>query len=120
MEFPSPVISLAIEPKTKADQEKLGQGLAKLTVEDPTFQVETEYGDGSGSDLAVWASSTSRFSSTGCSASSGCAAAVGRPQVAYKETLTHQAESDRAIREADRRSGAVRARQDSGGPGAAG
>ena len=39
MDFPSPVISLAIEPKTKADQEKLGQGLTKLTVEDPTFRV---------------------------------------------------------------------------------
>ena len=42
MDFPSPVISLAIEPKTKADQEKLGQGLAKLTAEDPTFQVRTD------------------------------------------------------------------------------
>ena len=42
MEFPSPVISLAIEPNTKADQEKLGQGLAKLTAEDPTFRVRTD------------------------------------------------------------------------------
>ena len=42
MDFPAPVISLAIEPKTKADQEKLGQGLAKLMPEDPTFRVETD------------------------------------------------------------------------------
>ena len=42
MEFPTPVITLAIEPRTKADQEKLGQGLAKLTSEDPTFQVRTD------------------------------------------------------------------------------
>src|ERR1044071_318447 len=42
MDFPEPVISLAIEPKTKADQEKLGQGLSKLMAEDPTFRVNTD------------------------------------------------------------------------------
>jgi elongation factor G len=42
MDFPEPVISLAIEPKTKGDQEKLGQGLAKLMAEDPTFRVKTD------------------------------------------------------------------------------
>ena len=42
MDFPQPVISLAIEPKTKADQEKLGQGLAKLMAEDPTFRVKSD------------------------------------------------------------------------------
>src|SRR5207248_10476971 len=42
MDFPEPVISLAIEPKTKADQEKLGQGLQKLMAEDPTFRVHTD------------------------------------------------------------------------------
>jgi elongation factor G len=42
MIFPEPVISLAIEPKTKADQEKLGQGMAKLMAEDPTFRVATD------------------------------------------------------------------------------
>src|SRR4029450_3354288 len=40
--FPEPVISLAIEPKTKADQEKLGMGLGKLMAEDPTFRVKTD------------------------------------------------------------------------------
>ena len=42
MVFPEPVISLAIEPKTKADQEKLGQGMQKLMTEDPTFRVNTD------------------------------------------------------------------------------
>ena len=42
MDFPEPVISLAIEPKTKADQEKLGMGLGKLMAEDPTFRVKTD------------------------------------------------------------------------------
>src|SRR5262245_3267589 len=44
--FPAPVISLAVEPKTKADQEKLGQGLGKLMSEDPTFRVETDQDTG--------------------------------------------------------------------------
>ena len=93
MEFPSPVISLAIEPKTKADQEKLGQGLAKLTVEDPTFHVKTDDQTGqvviSGMGelhLEILVDRLQR--------EFGVAAAVGRPQVAYKETLTHQAESE--------------------------
>src|SRR5262249_48561967 len=42
MDFPAPVISVAIEPKTKADQEKMGMALAKLTQEDPTFKVQTD------------------------------------------------------------------------------
>ena len=42
MKFPEPVISLAIEPKTKADQDKLGQRLGKLQAEDPTFRVRTD------------------------------------------------------------------------------
>ena len=45
MDFPKPVISLAIEPKTKSDQEKLGVGLQKLRAEDPTFHVQTDSAD---------------------------------------------------------------------------
>ena len=93
MDFPSPVISLAIEPKTKADQQKLGQGLAKLTVEDPTFQVQTNEETGqvviSGMGelhLEILVDRLQR--------EFGVAAAVGRPQVAYKETLTHPADAD--------------------------
>ena len=93
MEFPSPVISLAIEPRTKGDQEKLGQGLAKLTAEDPTFQVRTESETGqvviSGMGelhLEILVDRLQR--------EFGVEASVGRPQVAYKETLTHQAEGE--------------------------
>ena len=93
MEFPKPVISLAIEPKTKADQAKLGQGLAKLTVEDPTFLVKTDEQTGqvviSGMGelhLEILVDRLLR--------EFGVAAAVGRPQVAYKETLTHPAEAE--------------------------
>src|SRR5690606_21338625 len=46
MDFPEPVISLAIEPKTKSDQEKLGLGLSKLMAEDPTFRVKTDHETG--------------------------------------------------------------------------
>jgi hypothetical protein len=42
MQMPEPLLSLAIEPKTKADQEKLSMGLGKLMVEDPTFRVKTD------------------------------------------------------------------------------
>jgi elongation factor G len=42
MEFPEPVISVAVEPKTKADQEKMGVALARLAEEDPTFRVKTD------------------------------------------------------------------------------
>ena len=45
MEFPEPVIELAIEPKTKASQGKLGESLAKLAEEDPTFRAHTESGN---------------------------------------------------------------------------
>ena len=93
MEFPSPVISLAIEPSTKADQEKLGQGLAKLTAEDPTFQVRTddEVGQvvisGMGElHLEILVDRLKR--------EFGVEASVGRPQVAYKETLTRPAQGE--------------------------
>jgi elongation factor G len=45
MDFPDPVIELAIEPKTKAGQQKLGEALAKLAEEDPTFRATHESGD---------------------------------------------------------------------------
>ena len=43
IDFPAPVINIAIEPKTKADQEKMGIALSRLAEEDPTFRVSTEY-----------------------------------------------------------------------------
>ena len=90
MEFPTPVITLAIEPKTKADQEKLGQGLAKLTTEDPTFQVRTDDETGqvvvSGMGELHLEIIVDRLRRE-----FGVAATVGRPQVAYRETLTRPA-----------------------------
>jgi elongation factor G len=64
MTFPDPVISVAIEPKTKGDQDKLGAGLQRLAEEDPTFRVAPTRRPGRRSSPA-WASCTSRSSSTG-------------------------------------------------------
>jgi elongation factor G len=93
MQFPEPVIDVAIEPKTKADQDKLGVALAKLAQEDPTFRVHTD-------------------SDTGQTIISGMGelhleiivdrlvrefkveAAVGRPQVSYRETIKQEAKGE--------------------------
>ena len=91
--FPNPVIALAIEPKTKADQEKLGQGLAKLTREDPTFMVKTDEETGqvviSGMGELHLEIIVDRLRRE-----FGVAATVGRPQVAYREALTKSAEAE--------------------------
>jgi elongation factor G len=86
MEFPEPVISVAIEPKTKADQEKLGQSLAKLTQEDPSFRVTTNDETGqtiiSGMGelhLEIIVDRLLREFKVGAN--------VGKPQVAYRETV---------------------------------
>jgi elongation factor G len=63
MEFPEPVISQAVEPRTKADQEKMGIALGRLAQEDPSFRVHTDGNPGRPSSPA-WASCTSRSSST--------------------------------------------------------
>ncbi|HEX7283035.1 MAG TPA: elongation factor G [Vicinamibacterales bacterium] len=91
MVFPEPVISLAIEPKTKADQEKLGQGMAKLMAEDPTFRVATDEQTGQvvirgmgELHLEIIVDRLKREFNV--------EASVGKPQVAYKETLTKPAD----------------------------
>ncbi len=93
MDFPAPVISVAIEPKTKADQEKLGNALAKLTQEDPTFKVNTDPDTGqtliSGMGelhLEILVDRMVREFNV--------AANVGRPQVAYRETILGGAEAE--------------------------
>ena len=93
MDFPEPVISLAIEPKTKSDQEKLGVGLAKLMSEDPTFRVKTDEQTnqvviaGMGElHLEIIVDRLKR--------EFGVEASVGKPQVAYKETLTRAADGE--------------------------
>jgi len=86
MEFPEPVISVAIEPKTKADQEKMGVALGKLAAEDPSFRVHTDEETGqtiiSGMGelhLEILVDRMKREFSV--------EANVGKPQVAYRETI---------------------------------
>ena len=91
MEFPEPVISVAVEPKTKADQEKMGVALSKLAQEDPSFRVHTDEETGqtiiSGMGelhLEILVDRMKREFSV--------EANVGKPQVAYRETITQPTE----------------------------
>jgi elongation factor G len=93
IDFPTPVISVAIEPKTKADQEKMGTALGKLAQEDPTFRVHTDHDTGqtliSGMGelhLEIIVDRMMREFSV--------QANVGRPQVAYRETILKTAEAE--------------------------
>jgi len=93
MDFPEPVISLAIEPKTKADQEKLGMGLAKLQAEDPTFRVRTDTETGQ-VVIAGMGELHLEIIVDRLKREFNVVASVGRPQVAYKETLTVEAQGE--------------------------
>src|SRR5262245_3539467 len=91
IEFPEPVISVSIEPKTKADQEKLGTALSRLAEEDPTFQVQSDEETGQTLihgmgelHLEVIVDRLLREFSVDAN--------VGRPQVAYRETIRRPAE----------------------------
>jgi elongation factor G len=91
MDFPDPVISVAVEPKTKADQEKMGVALGKLAQEDPSFRVETDEESGqtliSGMGelhLDVLVDRMRR--------EFGVEANIGKPQVAYRETIRKMVE----------------------------
>ena len=93
MEFPEPVISQAVEPKTKADQEKMATALQKLAIEDPSFRVHTDEESGqtiiSGMGelhLEVLIDRLRR--------EFGVDANIGQPQVAYRETIKQQVEQE--------------------------
>ncbi len=90
MEFPAPVISVAIEPKTRADQEKLGFSLGKVMQEDPTFKTHTDEDTGqtliSGMGELHLEIIVDRLLRD-----FGVGANVGKPQVSYKETITKSA-----------------------------
>ena len=93
MEFPDPVISVAVEPKTKNDQEKMGVALQKLAEEDPTFRVRTDEETGqtiiSGMGelhLEIIVDRMLREFKVDC--------AVGNPQVAYRETIRKEVECE--------------------------
>jgi len=93
MDFPEPVISLAIEPKTKSDQEKLGVGLAKLMGEDPTFRVKTDQQTGQ-VIIAGMGELHLEIIVDRLKREFNVEASVGKPQVAYKETLTRPADGE--------------------------
>jgi len=93
MDFPEPVISVAIEPKTKADQEKMGVALGKLAQEDPTFKIHTDTDtaqtiiSGMGElHLEILVDRMMREFNVGAN--------VGKPQVAYKETIRKKADAE--------------------------
>ncbi len=93
MTFPDPVIEIAVEPKTKADQEKMGMGLQRLAAEDPSFRVETDQESGQTImkgmgelHLDILIDRLKREFKV--------EANIGAPQVAYRETIGHEAEID--------------------------
>src|SRR3989441_5419609 len=91
MTFPNPVISVAVEPKSKADQDKLGIGLQRLTEEDPTFRVRTD--DETGQTLIAGMGELHlEIIVDRLKREFGVDANVGRPQVAYRETMGQPAE----------------------------
>jgi len=93
MDFPEPVIAVAIEPKTKADQEKMGVALGRLAQEDPTFKIHTDEDTGQTIiagmgelHLEIIVDRMMREFKVGAN--------VGKPQVAYKETIRRKAEGE--------------------------
>jgi elongation factor G len=91
MTFPDPVIEIAVEPKTKGDQEKMSQGLARLAAEDPSFRVETDIESGQTImkgmgelHLDILVDRLKREFKV--------EANIGAPQVAYRETIGHEVE----------------------------
>jgi elongation factor G len=93
MEFPDPVIEIAVEPKTKTDQEKMGQALARLATEDPSFRVSVDHESGQTIikgmgelHLEIIVDRMKREFKVDAN--------VGAPQVAYRETISRVAETD--------------------------
>jgi elongation factor G len=93
IDFPAPVIQLAIEPKTKVDQEKLGMAIAKLVQEDPTLQVSTDPDTGQ-TILAGMGELHLEIIVDRMQREFGVGANVGKPQVAYHETIRQTAQFD--------------------------
>ena len=93
MVFPEPVIELAIEPKSKADQEKMGLALQKLAKEDPSFRASTDHETGQ-TIIAGMGELHLDVLVDRMRREFGVEANVGKPQVAYRETLTSSAECE--------------------------
>ncbi len=93
IDFAAPVIQLAIEPKTKADQEKLGMAIAKLVAEDPTLRVNTDPETGQ-TILSGMGELHLEIIVDRLQREFGVGANVGKPQVAYRETINRAAEGE--------------------------
>jgi elongation factor G len=93
MDFPDPVISVVIEPKTKGDQEKLGVALGKLTQEDPTFKVFSDPDTGQ-TIISGMGELHLEIVVDRLLREFNVAASVGKPQVAYRETIRRNAEAE--------------------------
>ena len=111
MEFPEPVIEIAVEPKTKGDQEKMGQALARLATEDPSFRVAVDHESGQTVikgmgelHLEIIVDRMKREFKVDAN--------IGAPQVAYRETITRPAEIDYTHKKQTGGAGQYRPRQD--------
>ena len=93
MEFPEPVIQIAIEPKTKGDQEKMGLALNRLAAEDPSFRVKTDEESGQ-TIIAGMGELHLDIIVDRMRREFKVEASVGAPQVAYRETITRRTEED--------------------------
>jgi len=93
IEFPEPVVSLRIEPKTKADQEKMGMALNRLAQEDPTFKITS---DQETMETIIWGMGELHLDIIidRMKREFSVEADVGKPQVAYKETITGKSEAE--------------------------
>ncbi len=107
--FPDPVISMAIEPKTKLDQEKMGTALQRLAEEDPTFRVYTNEDTGQ-TIIAGMGELHLEIIRDRMLREFKVDANAGKPQIAYRETITKNAERRRQADQAIRRSRPVRTR----------
>ncbi|MGH8726451.1 MAG: elongation factor G, partial [Burkholderiales bacterium] len=93
MEFPDPVISQAVEPKTKVDQEKMGAALGRLAQEDPSFRVRTDEESGQ-TIISGMGELHLEIIVDRMKREFGVEASVGKPQVAYRETFKKSLESE--------------------------
>jgi elongation factor G len=93
IEFPAPVIAVAVEPKTKSDQEKMGVALGKLAQEDPTFKVSTDPDSGQ-TIIAGMGELHLEILVDRMMREFNVQANVGKPQVAYRETIRKQSQAE--------------------------
>ncbi len=91
IDFPDPVVQVAVEPKTRADQDKMGVALSRLAQEDPSFQVSTDHETGQ-TIIAGMGELHLDIIVDRMKREFGVEAGVGKPQVAYRETITTSAE----------------------------